>query len=80
MAAPGQPRSRRTRGAAVPPVKDVTQTLKHASDSGDLNLSPDLQAHLGRQLRASYQQLVEEPVPDRFLKLLDSLEKTAKDT
>ena len=38
-------------------------------------LSPDLQAHIGRELRAAYQRIVEEPVPDRFLALLESLAK-----
>jgi len=38
-------------------------------------LEPDLQAHIGRQLRAVYDGVVNEPVPDRFLRLLEELER-----
>jgi hypothetical protein len=38
-------------------------------------LEPELQAHIGRQLRAVYDGVVNEPVPDRFLKLLETLER-----
>lgn len=37
-------------------------------------MEPELQDHIGRQLRAVYNEIVEEPVPDRFLKLLAELE------
>ncbi len=36
-------------------------------------LSRSLQGHLGRQLRAVYTELVEEPIPDKFAKLLEEL-------
>lgn len=32
-----------------------------------------VRAHLGRKLKSAYQSLVDEPVPDRFVKLLDDL-------
>jgi hypothetical protein len=35
----------------------------------------DLQAHIGRQLRAVYDEVVNEAVPDRFLQLLEELER-----
>ncbi len=38
-------------------------------------LEPGAQKVLGRELRAMYNELVEEPVPDRFVKLLDELER-----
>jgi hypothetical protein len=38
-------------------------------------LEPDVQAHLGRQLRAVYDEMASQPVPDRFIQLLDALEK-----
>jgi len=38
-------------------------------------LEADLQAHIGRQLRAVYDEVVNEAVPDRFLRLLDELER-----
>lgn len=34
-------------------------------------------AHLGAQLREMYDDLVQEPVPDRLLALLDDLDKAA---
>jgi hypothetical protein len=36
---------------------------------------PDLQAHIGRQLRAVYDEVVSEAVPERFLRLLEELER-----
>ena len=38
-------------------------------------LESDLQAHIGRQLRAVYEEVVNEEVPDRFLRLLRELEQ-----
>jgi hypothetical protein len=40
----------------------------------------DVQAHLGRQLRAVFDDLAKQPVPDRFLKLLDALESKSTET
>jgi hypothetical protein len=45
-----------------------------ASTSGAV-MEPDLQAHIGRQLRQVYEEVVNEAVPDRFLKLLEDLER-----
>jgi len=36
-------------------------------------LGPDLQAVIGEQLRAVYHEIVSEPVPDRFVRLLQEL-------
>ena len=38
-------------------------------------LGGDLQAHIGRQLRAVYDEVANEAVPDRFLKLIEELEQ-----
>jgi len=35
----------------------------------------DVQSHIGRQLRAIYDGVVAQPVPDRFLELLNELEQ-----
>jgi hypothetical protein len=35
----------------------------------------DLQAHIGRQLRAVYDEVVGEAIPERFLRLLEELER-----
>jgi hypothetical protein len=36
-------------------------------------LGPDLQALIGQQLRAVYHEVLSEPVPDRFVRLLEEL-------
>jgi Anti-sigma factor NepR len=38
-------------------------------------LEAELQDHIGAQLRAVYNAILVEPVPDRFKKLLDELER-----
>jgi hypothetical protein len=43
--------------------------------SQDAVLAPDLQVQIGRQLRAVYDEVVEEGVPERFLRLLEELER-----
>jgi hypothetical protein len=40
-----------------------------------VTLEGDLQAHIGRQLRAVYEEVVNEAVPDRFRELLEELER-----
>jgi hypothetical protein len=42
---------------------------------GAPGLDADIQAHIGQQLRAVYDEVAREPLPDRFLKLLEELEK-----
>jgi len=41
-------------------------------------LDRSLQAQLGRQLRAIFSDVAQEPVPDRFVKLLEALEAREK--
>ena len=40
----------------------------------------DVQSHIGRQLRAIYDGVVAQPVPDRFLELLNELERSSAET
>ena len=47
-----------------------------AGKSGKQGLSPSLQSHIGRQLRAMFDGVAHEPVPDRFLQLLKDLEQS----
>ncbi len=65
-----------------PPLEDTMKTISTLEDPGEVflpaatvALGPELQAHIGRQLRAVYDEIVQEPVPDRFLQLLDELER-----
>ena len=48
----------------------------HNAPRGMLDRS--LQAQLGRQLRAIFSDVAQEPVPDRFIKLLEALEDREK--
>ena len=41
-------------------------------------LDRSLQAQLGRQLRSIFSDVAQEPVPDRFIKLLEALEVREK--
>ena len=38
------------------------------------SIDPEVQAQIGRKLRAVYDGIVSQPVPDRFLALLDALD------
>jgi len=42
-------------------------------------LGPDLQHHIGRQLRSLYDEVLKEPVPDRLRDLLHRLEQKPSD-
>lgn len=44
-----------------------------------VSLDPVIQAHIGRELRALFDEIADEPVPDRFLALLQSLEAKKQD-
>jgi len=44
------------------------------------SLKPDIQAKIGEKLQEVYSDVLNEPVPDRFLDLLDQLEKSTEKT
>jgi hypothetical protein len=39
-------------------------------------LTPNLQAHIGRHVRALFDEVAREPIPDRLLQLLKDLERS----
>jgi hypothetical protein len=41
----------------------------------DVTLGADSRAHIGYQLRTVYVEVVNEPVPDRFVRLLEELDR-----
>ncbi len=65
-----------------PPVEAIpAETMTAGPDSpmteqaqDGVSLDPVIQAHIGRELRALFDEIADEPVPDRFLALLQSLE------
>lgn len=44
----------------------------------DTSMSPALQAHIGRQVRAMFDSVAEEPVPEHLLRLLKDLDKSGE--
>jgi hypothetical protein len=42
----------------------------------DAGLSPNLQAHIGRHVRAVFDEVAREPIPDHLLRLLKDLERS----
>ncbi len=57
----------------VPDMKSTAETTPMPGPGA--TLEADLQAHIGRQLRAVYDEVVDEGVPERFLRLLEELER-----
>ena len=51
----------------------TSQPLSDEASPPQGYIPPELQDHIGRQLRAVYNDILEEPIPDRFLKLLAEL-------
>lgn len=58
----------------------LARTIPEASLSSALSLEPKLdqvsQDRIGDQLRAMYDDLMQQPVPDRFKDLLEQLDRT----
>ncbi len=42
----------------------------------DVGLSPNLQAHIGRHVRAVFDEVAREPIPEHLLRLLNDLERS----
>jgi Anti-sigma factor NepR len=58
-------------------IPETSLTDKLATDP---KLDSTSQKRIGDQLRAMYDELVQQPVPDRFKNLLDQLEKKGQET
>jgi hypothetical protein len=61
----------RDRKPTPPPPADPTAPKRGRTSA---SLGPDIQARIGKQLRAYYAGLI-EPTPDRFIALLRELDK-----
>ncbi len=72
-----QPKPDDVKELSVPP--DLATTIPTPPPPGDVALEPELQAFIGRQLQATYDEVLNEPVPDRFLALLQKLEQDKAD-
>ncbi|MGI3902007.1 MAG: NepR family anti-sigma factor [Janthinobacterium lividum] len=78
------PESEKERALEVDPdattVRDNGQVIEGGGDAaadGDAARpgTADVQAYIGRQLRAVYDDVVKQPIPDRFLALMKQLEE-----
>ena len=54
------------------------QAGSSGSATSEHKLSSEVRRHLGDRLRTVYASLISEPVPERFMKLLEELEATEK--
>lgn len=63
----------RTTGQTGTMATDFNNNISSGAADEAPHLSPSLQGHLGRQLRAAYSELIQEPMPDKFAKLLEEL-------
>jgi hypothetical protein len=50
-------------------------TMEPVQEASDIAMDAELQAFIGRQLRAAYDEVLNEPVPDRFRALLEQLDQ-----
>ena len=58
------------------PVSTMAHLQRQAPED---RISSEVRDHIGAGLRAIYNEVVEQPVPDRFLKLLEALKKAEEE-
>ena len=58
-----------------PKTKDDTVQTTQAQRPADQNADTGIQSAIGKRLKAYYDDVASEPVPDRFLSLLDALDR-----
>lgn len=66
----------------IPKTVQPTQYVAGESDMDDepaASIDAAIQGALGRKLRESYEEVVREEVPDKFLKLLEDLKLAERD-
>ena len=59
--------------------KDSAQRLSPELTVPNGRIDPRFQAEIGKQLRALYDDVVNEPIPDRFVELLNRLDDSSKE-
>ena len=65
---------KRKQAPKMPPQSDTS-----VASAGDKGVEAAIQAYIGRQLRAVYDEVANEPVPDKFIDLLNELERKKRD-
>jgi hypothetical protein len=56
---------------------DEGKTMR-AAEAVNAKLEPHIQEHLGGKLKTIYQGLINDPIPDKFIRLLAELENKEK--
>jgi len=74
--APGRMTANANKQAGQPAGPRAETAPGTAPDEG---MSPALQAHIGRHVRAMFDEVAEEPVPDHLLKLLKDLDRSGEE-
>ncbi len=60
-------------------MAESKKTTDEPGSDRDAETEPQLPSAIGKKLKTLYGEVVEEDIPDRFLDLLDKLEKSKKD-
>jgi hypothetical protein len=61
-------------GEQRPQDQDASRKMRQ-SRQGSAGMDAELQAHIGRHLKAAYEDILNQPVPDRFNQLLEALDR-----
>ena len=67
----------RSKGKGLATV--MPQSSTHDDAASEPSLDRQIQSRIGDQLRAMYDDLMQQPVPDRFAELLGRLENSGSD-
>jgi Anti-sigma factor NepR len=51
-------------------------TEQRSSENARPRIDPRVQREIGKHLRAHYDEVIKEPVPDKFIELLEQLEQS----
>jgi hypothetical protein len=60
-------------------MTDGSHLKNEPAGTGAGRLDSRVRTHIGRKIKAVYDEVLEEPVPDRFLTLLDELAKKERE-
>ena len=55
-----------------------TDSHGHGPERGGAHIDPRVQTEIGKHLRAIYDDVINEPVPSRFMELLEKLERSTQ--
>ena len=73
-----QKKSRKRVPGAQKRMSQATNPGDGASPNVEAGLTRNLQAHIGRHLRATFDEVAREPLPEKLLKLLKDLEQSGE--